>query len=252
MYKKFRVFPLLLAFSLFVTALSSCGKTAVGDSEKIIEKAKKKTYKAEYIQSENFSKEYKTGDGVVSYVLSVTYPVLSDEAPLTVKQSINSLMQYRLELYQSDAQTNVENAAEYMKNNSTSTPWSMNVTYKIEFVSDTFLSFTLDEKYSTAGKDVSPSTIAFNYNLSTGEQVDAREFIPFSSNEDEVLSAVKQHIKTRLKTEKSYLADEDTLNKMTEGIFDKGRFLINNDFVTFLVPVSRFNIGMYGTWRVEM
>nr|MCR5150006.1 hypothetical protein [Clostridiales bacterium] len=47
-------------------------------------------------------------------------------------------------------------------------------------------------------------------------------------------------------------ADEDTLNKMTEGIFDKGRFLINNDFVTFLVPVSRFNIGMYGTWRVEM
>ncbi len=153
-----RILSLLLIFTM-IFALASCSGKDDGET----------TAPPPVIEENSHSKEFRNSEGTVVFTVDVAVPQIAENCEEKVKNYINGLC---LEIFEDAcdfAESNLENATDFMKSTGSTTPWSKKITFETTYLSPRYACFIVKDAFSYFGKNDSPVWSTKCFDIKTGE-----------------------------------------------------------------------------------
>ncbi len=167
-----RISAILFIFTL-IFLFSACGSKTDGETT---------TAPTPVIEEAVYTRDFKNSDGKVVIKVDVTLPQISDKCDEAVTAYINGVA---LKIFNDAcdfAESNIENASNYMTNFKSDVPWSKTVTFKTTLLDSRFACFIIQDALSYGGGKAKPTWSTKCFDVKTGKECTMNDFSVYKEN----------------------------------------------------------------------
>ncbi len=227
--------------------LSAAGCSALkADNNGEVQKKKPK------IKDISVSEEYKSADGTISFKFDAVIPTVTEGCSEAIAKDIDFVMNTYVEEARTFVKDNIENAASFMKGNSSKTPWSRSITYETTYSDANTVCFLLKSSFSLDGSKVNPSYKTYCFNLNNSNRYSALDFA--RESEEYLLEDILPIIEKQL-NENLYNGSRALNSAQLESIrnnFDFWNYYIDKDNIYFYISGEIIDDTVNGYQMVKM
>ncbi len=230
--------------------LSAAGCSALkADNNGVSGETKKKKPK---IKDVSVSEEYKSADGTVSFTFDAVVPTVAEGCAEEIAKDIDFVMNTYVEEARTFVKNNAENAASFMKDNNSKTPWSRSIDYETTYCDANTVCFLLKSSFSLDGSKVNPTYKTYCFNLNNSNRYSALDFARESKEYllEDILPIIEEQLN------KNLYNGSRTLNSVQiesiQNNFDFWNYFVDKDNIYFYIPGEFIDDTVSGYQMIKM
>jgi len=205
------------------------------------------------VKEESYSKQYKDESGKVIFTVDVVLPQILENCQENAKKQINSLS---LKLYEDAckfAESNLENAANYMASVKSDIPWSKKITFETTYANSRYICFIIKDAFSLTDAEPYPEWSTLCYDMQK-DIVCTLETLATDPESPDMCKSIliSDHIIPYIKADFSpaeYVTEEylEALPK----ILKNTHFYITDSGMGFYISKGNIDTRLSGTYAME-
>lgn len=199
------------------------------------------------------SKEFCDESGKTVIKVSATIPQITDNCDEKIKNHINSVLLSYFDELCSFAQSNIENASNFMKSMNSNKPWSKKLVFSDAHLSYDYTCFFIEESLSYYDSEVEPTLNSVCFDMKTGAVCTLADFStypddPSAGFEGFLYDIMVPALPSRFHNP-SFL-NEDVYSRIGE-IVDEDNFYLTKDGMGFYFDKKDVHEYLDGTFRIK-
>lgn len=201
------------------------------------------------VEETSNSKEFKNSEGTTVFTVDVAFPQITENCDEKVKAYINNLC---VELFDDAcefAESNIENATEFMKSTGSTEPWTKVITFETTLLDNRYACFIVKDAFSLAGGVGTPTWSTKCFDIQTGALCSLVDFTTYPDDPEFGFESFIQDV-FKPKFETDFIAPEyiteEVLERLGEIIDSENFFLTENGIGFYFdkVNVDEYLSGM--------
>ncbi len=240
----------ILLILALMFSFAACGKKVNSDNLTTTET----TVPPPVIEKQIHSKEFKNGEGKTVITVDVEVPQITGNCDESVMKYINKLS---LEMFDDAcdfAESNIENAENFMASSGSVSPWSKKITFETTYADSRYVCFLMKEYFSIGGDAGEPVWSSRCFDIKREQVCTILDFMtdtddPASGYEiflnDILIPAVRKDFND------TATAIDETAYERFDQIFSSESFYLTEKGFVFYTPKNRLNSSLSGTYSHE-
>lgn len=238
-----RIISLLLVAAMIFSLAACSGKDNTETTENL----------PPVIEETVHSKEFKDESGKTVIKVNVTLPQITDNCDEKVKDYINGVA---MDIYNDAcefAESNIENAANFMKSMESDKPWVKTVTFETTHISNRYACFIMKDSLSYFDSETKPVWKTFCINVKTGAECTLSDFVTIPDDVDGCFEAFLNDVLTPVLPDKFTASDyinDEVLARLDE-ILSTDCFYLTDDGMGFYFDKKDVHEYLSGTYKIN-
>ncbi len=202
-------------------------------------------------QAEEFSKDFTDENGRIVYTVRAQLPKITGNVSEDIAKDINRSVYGIFEDACETAESNIENAANFMDSQNSETPWARSVDYEINLCNDKYFSITAREYFTMFGSDnLEPVKRGYTFDVTRGKLCTLSDFF----YEDHSYDSVRQFIIDEFickDVSAVYCSGAELTEEMRSSVnevFDTENFYLTDSGIGFYFSENAIDPYLYGTF----
>lgn len=206
------------------------------------------------IEAAEHSKEFTDENGRVVYTLKAFLPQITGNTAENIASYINKFSYGLFEDACEFAQSNIENAANFMDSQGNGKPWSRTLDFDVSYSDGRFLSIVVKDYFSMFGsEEIEPTLTGYTFDIISGMPCTLLDFTYENYSISEIERVVEEAF--LFETVSDYFFNgtplTDEQKQTVRDVFDPSNFYLNDRGVVFYFSGYEINPSHYGTFNVD-
>ncbi len=239
-----RIISLLAVFAIILSFAACKSETDAVESTTILPPVISESY---------FSEEFKDSSGKTVIIVEVTLPQITEYAYKNIKDYLNDDAMKLFENACDFAESNVENASNFMKNQNSDKPWKKKIVFETSYLGTDYACFIIKDYLSYYNSEVIPSWDSLCYNVVTGARCSLADFSVYYDNPQAGFEAfMNDVVKPNIinKFDFPQFLDEDVLETLDELVLNTD-FYLTEKGISFYIDGLKISPSLAGTSSID-
>lgn len=199
----------------------------------------------------NISEKYKSS-GKVSFVINGKLPEIKKGCDEHIASLINRIIEEYLDEQKLFAESNADNAKNFMEMNSTESPWTRTFDYEVTYADSKIICILVKNSFSLDGGEPSVSYKTFCFELENGRRFSALDFSTETEEplRDDMTRFITYDVKKKLLID----GEEPTAEQLSNisSLIDFNNFYIDEENVCFYFAKAGIDSSLFGLYTAVL